>query len=267
MVKPIAPDEQCLAEGYEVLLTARTPLAEVRQDLCVKLGVPEDVVTLMNEGQEVDETKTLTENNVILPGPMAMRQRQRPLLRYGFVQEFLDREKRREKSCLLPGIPSSFAEELSQRSGFRRGGVQDIPAVNAGSDATAAAALFKDKGIVVVLRALTGEALMGLRATSDIVMDDIVRHDPEGLGSRGPKRYSFGGSSSTGSQLHHKEWAVLVDVPAVTAILDEIWASQDYACFTTGGDFCLAGAPGHQNLHADAWFEGCEDAEVPRSSA
>jgi len=90
-------------------------------------------------------------------------------------------------------------------------------------------------------------------------MAEIVRQDPKRKGSRGPRRYSFGGSSSTGSQLHHSEWAALVDVPAVTAVLDEIWGSRDYACHTAGGDFCLAGAPGHQNLHADAWFPGCNE--------
>lgn len=158
---------------------------------------------------------------------------------------------------LLPGVPAAFAEQL-----LRTSGLQDMPVVEAGSDAMAAAALFKEHGFVVIRGALMGEPLTRLRAKAAAVMDDIVRSDPDGLGSRGPRRYSFGGCSTTGSQLHHLEWAALVDVPAVTAVLDEIWESKDYACHTAGGDFCLAGAPGHQNLHADAWTPGCEEWEV-----
>jgi len=137
-----------------------------------------------------------------------------------------------------------------------------MPAVEAGSDAKAAAALFKEHGFVVVRGALAQEPLARLRAKAAVVMDDIVRSDPGGLGTRGPRRYSFGGCSTTGTQLHHTEWAALVDVPAVTAVLDEIWESKDYVCHTAGGDFCLSGAPGHQNLHADAWRPGCEKREV-----
>jgi hypothetical protein len=162
--------------------------------------------------------------------------------------------------AVLPGIPTAFADDLQRKSGLA-----PLPVIDAGTPPKAGAEIFRTHGIVAIRGALTGDALTRLRTKSAAVMEEIICHDPKGLGSRGPKRYSFGGSSSTGSQLHHPEWAELIDVPAVTATLDEIWGSRDYACHTAGGDFCLSGAPGHQNLHADAWFKGCETLdEVPR---
>lgn len=158
--------------------------------------------------------------------------------------------------AVLPGIPTAFADYLQKKSGLA-----SLPVIDAGTPPKRGAEIFHTHGIVAIRGALTGDALTRLRAKSAAVMEEIIRHDPKRLGSRGPKRYSFGGSSSTGSQLHHPEWAELVDVPAVTATLDEIWGSRDYACHTAGGDFCLSGAPGHQNLHADAWFPGCEKVD------
>lgn len=158
---------------------------------------------------------------------------------------------------VLPGIPTSFLDELREKSGLK-----SLPAVDVHTPPAEAAALFNDVGIVAIKGALSEDILGPLRSKSAAVIQDIIRHDPELKGSRGPKRYSFGGSSSSGSQLHHPEWAALVDVPAVTAVLDKIWGSTDYACHTAGGDFCLAGAPGHQNLHADSWFPGCNEFDL-----
>jgi len=147
---------------------------------------------------------------------------------------------------VLPGIPDDFVKMLSAQSGLK-----PLPIVSACDLPKAAAGIFCRDGVVAVQGALQSEQLQRLRRACSRVMQDIVRHDPEGLGGRGPKRYSFGGSSSTRAQLHHAEWAELVDVPAVTQVLDAIWGSSDYACVSAGGDFCLAGAPGHQNLHSD----------------
>lgn len=146
----------------------------------------------------------------------------------------------------LPGIPSDFVSWLNERSGLR-----PLPAVDANTASEQAAEIFNREGIVAIRGALQNEEVQQLRNASRRVMEDIIRHDPDGGGSRGPKRYSFGGSSSTQSQLHHPEWAALVDLPAVTRVLEAIWGSTDYACMKAGGDFCLSGAPGHQNLHAD----------------
>jgi len=159
----------------------------------------------------------------------------------------------------LSGIPEHVVGELQQRSGLK-----SLPIVDASTSPKEAAALFHEHGILAIRGALPDEVLLPLKAKCTQVMNEIIRHDIDGLGSRGPKRYSFGGSSSTGSQLHHAEWGALVDVPPVTAVLDAIWDSQDYACHTAGGDFCLSGAPGHQNLHADAWSLGCEQFPVAR---
>jgi hypothetical protein len=51
--------------------------------------------------------------------------------------------------------------------------------------------------------------------------------------------------------LHRPEWRILLDVPAVTALLDAIFGSSDYMVRAASGDFCLPGATGYQPLHAD----------------
>lgn len=45
--------------------------------------------------------------------------------------------------------------------------------------------------------------------------------------------------------------AVLIDPPALTAVLTAIYGSDDYLCAGCGGDFCLPGAVEYQNLHTD----------------
>merc|ERR1712217_590061 len=75
--------------------------------------------------------------------------------------------------------------------------------------------------------------------------------DPNDEGSRGEKRHSFGGMSSTNSQLHRPEFRELVNVPAVTKVLEAYWGSIDFAVSAAGGDLNMAGSRQHQRLHSD----------------
>jgi hypothetical protein len=133
----------------------------------------------------------------------------------------------------------------------RRSGLHPLPAVDAGLDVADAARIFHEKGFVLVRDALSGEPLKQIQRASKKVIADVEWYDPERLGTRGSHRYSFASLSSTKNQLHRREWARLIDVPSVRAILREIWRSGDYACYGGGGDFCFPGALEHQFLHSD----------------
>lgn len=128
------------------------------------------------------------------------------------------------RMALLPGMPDDFVEMLRVRSGLK-----PLPVVDASGAPAAAADIFHREGVVAVRGALDCELLQRLKGACAMVMADVVQHDPQGIGGRGQKRYSFGGSSSTRAQLHHAEWAALIDVSAVTRVLDAIWDSTEYA--------------------------------------
>ncbi|MEM7219029.1 MAG: phytanoyl-CoA dioxygenase family protein [Pseudomonadota bacterium] len=118
-------------------------------------------------------------------------------------------------------------------------------------DVERAAELFYRDGFVLVANALDDEQLTRLRAGAEREMRAIVALDPQRAGNRGPRRYSFGSASLTGQLLHHPEWAMLVDLPTVTPIVEAIFGSADYTVRGGGGDFCLPGAVRYQPLHSD----------------
>jgi hypothetical protein len=111
--------------------------------------------------------------------------------------------------------------------------------------------IFDRDGFVVVRDVLIPEQTQFLADGVLEVVDEIVSLDADRQGNRGSHRYSFGGTSITRSMLHRPEWRMLLDVPAVTALLDAIFGSSDYMVRAASGDFCLPGATGYQPLHAD----------------
>jgi ectoine hydroxylase-related dioxygenase (phytanoyl-CoA dioxygenase family) len=145
-----------------------------------------------------------------------------------------------------PRVPLELTNFLERKSGLC-----PLPIVDAGSEVAVAAKLFDEKGFVVVRGAICGETLEQIQSASKEVISEVAWYDPQCLGTRGSRRYSFASLSATKNQLHRPEWARLIDVPAITAILVEIWKSKDYACYGGGGDFCLPGALEHQFLHSD----------------
>ena len=114
-----------------------------------------------------------------------------------------------------------------------------------------AAELFYRDGFVVVRDALSPAQLASLRAACERVACEILALDKRRIGNRGSHRYSFGGASLTGQQLHNPEWAMLIDLPTVTPILTAIFGCDDYHLRGAGGDFCLPGAINYQPLHSD----------------
>ena len=111
--------------------------------------------------------------------------------------------------------------------------------------------IFYRDGFVVVRNALTEEQLTTIRNGCARVVSEIMELDTTRQGNRGSHRYSFGSASTTGHQVHQPEWAMLIDLPTVTPILEAIFESPDYICRGGGGDFCLPGAVEYQPLHSD----------------
>jgi ectoine hydroxylase-related dioxygenase (phytanoyl-CoA dioxygenase family) len=114
-----------------------------------------------------------------------------------------------------------------------------------------AAQLFRRDGFVVIGGILNSEQIDFLATGCKEVIKEIVALDGSGLGNRGSRRYSFGGSSLTRSQLHRPEWQMLLDIPAVTTLLTTLFGSPNYSLRAASGDFCLPGATDYQPLHSD----------------
>ena len=111
--------------------------------------------------------------------------------------------------------------------------------------------VFYRDGFVVVQDALNSDQLAFLREGVDREIHEIAKRDRHRVGNRGSHRYSFGGASLTGHQMHNPEWAMLIDLPTVTPLLTAIFDSADYISRGGGGDFCLPGAKEYQALHSD----------------
>ena len=111
--------------------------------------------------------------------------------------------------------------------------------------------VFYRDGFVVVSDVLNADQLAFLREGVDREIHEIAKRDRYRVGNRGSHRYSFGGASRTGHQMHNLEWAMLIDLPTVTPILTALFDSADYISRGGGGDFCLPGAKEYQGLHSD----------------
>lgn len=153
-----------------------------------------------------------------------------------------------------PWVPDELVELLDQKSGikhierflFKAQDVLDSPEV-----AQKAADVVQREGIVLLAGALSKEQVDDLKGVFPELIQAVRQHDPNDEGSRGEKRHSFGGMSSTNSQLHHAEFRELIDVPAVTKVLEAYWGSSDFAVSAAGGDLNMAGSQQHQRLHTD----------------
>lgn len=119
------------------------------------------------------------------------------------------------------------------------------------NDIEAAVEIFRRDGFVVVGSVLNDEQISFLASGCNDVVNEVIALDADHQGNRGSHRYSFGGSSLTRSQLHRPAWQMLLDIPAVTNILDAIFGSADYILRAASGDFCLPGAVDYQRLHSD----------------
>ena len=125
--------------------------------------------------------------------------------------------------------------------------------------------LFRRDGFVVIENILNSDQIAQLNEGCTSVINDVLALDPEQKGNRGAGRYSFGGCSLTRSQLHRTAWQMLLELGAVTRLLDALFGSTHYALRAASGDFCLPNTQDYQRLHSDV-RDYTSDTESPFSS-
>lgn len=146
-----------------------------------------------------------------------------------------DAQEREFEELGWVGVDRNAAEVRSLRQYLdANAGIRGLEVLEPGEIERAKKIFYRD-GFVVVRDALTPDQL----ASCDRVIREMMSLDTRRVGNRGSHRYSFGGASLTGHQVHNPEWAMLIDLPTVTPILTAIFDSPDYICRGGGGDFCL----------------------------
>ncbi|CAL1149446.1 unnamed protein product [Cladocopium goreaui] len=105
-------------------------------------------------------------------------------------------------------------------------------------------------GFVVLLDAFEQQQRSQLLDKIHEVSKKLLSLDPERLGNRGPRRYSFGGASRTLHMMHKRGWERLLDNEAVHLLLSTYYEDGFLAC-GGGGDFVLPNTSTYQSLHLD----------------
>ena len=105
------------------------------------------------------------------------------------------------------------------------------------------ASLFHQDGFVAVQDALTPTQLSFAQAGAHRVITEQMEKSRY-KANRGFAQYFFD------SQIHHPEWAQLVDLSTVLPILEAIWQGSEFICTGGGGDYSVPGAK-IQRLHSD----------------
>jgi hypothetical protein len=124
-----------------------------------------------------------------------------------------------------------------------------------------AAELLDRDGFVVVKDVLDEARLSKIRKGAEIAVREMVGRDPERSGNRGSHRYSFGAAPAHfGLQA---EWAVLIDPPALSAVLIAVFGTPDYICSSASscGDYNVPGSVQYQDLHSDGGGSAVELAD------
>merc|ERR1712070_678515 len=94
---------------------------------------------------------------------------------------------------------------------------------------------------------------MGIHSLGQAALEaaeDLLNVDASRLGNRGPRRYSFGGSSKTHHMVHKRAWARLLDNDVLMPLLEFVFGGE-YVAVGGGGDFVLGSTDHHQRLHVD----------------
>ena len=118
-----------------------------------------------------------------------------------------------------------------------------VPLLDPEDHQTAAEILHRD-GFVCIGEALTPDQLIFAQAGAKRVIQEQAEAHALEVMNRGYARHSFG------SQIHHPEWAMLVDLPTILPTLETFWKSTDFTCMGAGGDYSHPGAK-IQQLHSD----------------
>ncbi len=109
---------------------------------------------------------------------------------------------------------------------------------------------FRHNGFVILRNALSRNKCCELLRACEQAEVEIRHIRPRG--NRGPGRSSFGVASKTGSMLHQRAWAQLLDCEALLDLLEVIFP-EGGECVSGGGDLVFeeGGGSCHQRLHSD----------------
>ncbi|CAJ1447448.1 unnamed protein product [Effrenium voratum] len=117
-----------------------------------------------------------------------------------------------------------------------------------------AAAQLRREGWAVLRGALPPLQRQLLRRAAEAASASLLAKDPQHLGNRGPRRYSWGGASSSHHMVHHAAWAQLLSQPWLLPVLQEAFGAE-FMAVGGGGDFVLGDTDSHQRLHVDLQLE------------
>ncbi len=112
------------------------------------------------------------------------------------------------------------------------------------ADVQRAMEIFNRDGFVALEGVLSAEQLAHAQGGARRVVTEQTSAILFDKANRGYARYSFG------SQVHHPEWAMLIDLPTILPIIEAIWGHDDFTATGAGGDYSLPGAE-IQHLHSD----------------
>ncbi|CAE8736888.1 unnamed protein product, partial [Polarella glacialis] len=70
-------------------------------------------------------------------------------------------------------------------------------------------------GWTLLRNALNAQQITALQLAATSAAEDLLSRDPQRRGNRGPRRYSFGGASTTHHMVHLQAWADLMDNEAL----------------------------------------------------
>mmetsp|Transcript_49338 Transcript_49338/g.155121 ORF Transcript_49338/g.155121 Transcript_49338/m.155121 type:complete len:497 (+) Transcript_49338:76-1566(+) len=154
-------------------------------------------------------------------------------------------------------LPQPDVESLASPRGVR--GVFNVADAEYANEAARA---LGDSGWAVLRRGLGAEETAQLGAAARAAEEQLLQRDPSRLGNRGPRRYSFGGASSTHHMVHVRAWAELLDLAALRPVLEAAFGGP-YVAIGGGGDFVLGSTDTHQRLHVDLQLAEMYDHPFP----
>mmetsp|Transcript_137179 Transcript_137179/g.273723 ORF Transcript_137179/g.273723 Transcript_137179/m.273723 type:complete len:449 (+) Transcript_137179:92-1438(+) len=97
-LKPaIGAKKDFFPEDCQAIMGKAAPVAMLKEHFCRMMGLPPGSALLMHEGKDLEDSKTLTENNVVLPGPAARRRGEMPEILFDLTLEEVERQREAEE--------------------------------------------------------------------------------------------------------------------------------------------------------------------------
>lgn len=127
------------------------------------------------------------------------------------------------------------------------------------TDVEEVAAAIQQQGWAVLRGAVPSALLEILKLEVPKAAEQLLHQDPQRIGNRGPRRYSWGGSSTSHHMVHLSSWAQLLDIHQLVQVLENVFQGE-YVAIGGGGDFVLGETDSHQRLHVDLQLEAMYDS-------